>query len=878
MNITLVLIEESYDIINKIDKYLKDQFDLEVDYTVRLLNSFNYDDGYEINIDGVIVTAYYNIYGDNVRKIDDESDISQFADVIASYFIQPKVYFTDDLEIAKKWLNRLSDTFSYDTESTGLALRDIGQYTMHSFSIDILRSFVLIDTPEIQQLILNFLTTTDKKIVCHNLAFDIRPVYRITGKFFKNYEDTQLIAQAYMNHTGVQAYSLKKLAGGLYGDWATAKTTFDLYEDSSEYVNSNLKYSGKNPDILKYNLPLVYYAGIDTSATLFLWQKFSTIDPEWKSVPIEDILPIQEPRDHEESPRYFYENVMKPLVRTIVELLETPMPIDMKIVEEIKQEALAQREPAYEKLQEFPAVKEYMKNVKEQVLKEFLDPLREQKSKWAVKVYKHNIADRTILCNHITGESRDSWKVADLKLEITKYPEFQDIIDKTKGIEAYPIVIEAMKSHKTSNQGKLQHKLDNPFDYIDDKKLSINVNASVQMKGLYKSLGLESDVFTPKKEESFNKDVIAAIAKTTPEQQTREIIEQVLLIAETKNLLSQYIKAYEGSYENGFCHGSIKFPGTISYRVSSAKGKGDDLDKRGLPLVTLPGVTKRATVAKAGWVLIASDFANLEGYIGALLMKDPMKKKILVDNYDSHCLHSSYYFTKEVERIMGIPFVDTLEFNQKFNKMRKENKELDKLRSKSKGVSFGLVYGAYPKKVAQTLKEPLHVGQALFDRFHNDLYPASVKYKEEYILPTAKKKGKIHLGLGAYLASNKPDNDIRSLGNATIQFWSILTLLAINKINTRIEKAGYKGKISIYSTVHDSIMAHVVEDLEVVQWYNNNLIECMTEDFLVNQEVKLISNCDIGYSYDSLVEIPNNCSIERIEQVLKQLKEKECQK
>ena len=126
MNITLVLIEESYDIINKIDKYLKDQFDLEVDYTVRLLNSFNYDDGYEINIDGIIVTAYYNISGNQVRRIDDESDISQFADVIASYFIQPKVYFTDDLEIAKKWLNRLSDTFAYDTENTGLALRDIG--------------------------------------------------------------------------------------------------------------------------------------------------------------------------------------------------------------------------------------------------------------------------------------------------------------------------------------------------------------------------------------------------------------------------------------------------------------------------------------------------------------------------------------------------------------------------------------------------------------------------------------------------------------------------------------------------------------------------------------------------------------------------------
>ena len=105
-------------------------------------------------------------------------------------------------------------------------------------------------------------------------------------------------------------------------------------------------------------------------------------------------------------------------------------------------------------------------------------------------------------------------------------------------------------------------------------------------------------------------------------------------------------------------------------------------------MLTQPGATKKAVVAPEGFIIATSDFAGLETNIAANITHDPTKIRVLNDGYDSHCLHASYYFTKELEELMGEPFEDTLEFNQKFNAMRKEDKALDKLRSNSKGPSL----------------------------------------------------------------------------------------------------------------------------------------------------------------------------------------------
>ncbi|MCK5537563.1 MAG: hypothetical protein KAI79_12105, partial [Bacteroidales bacterium] len=203
----------------------------------------------------------------------------------------------------------------------------------------------------------------------------------------------------------------------------------------------------------------------------------------------------------------------------------------------------------------------------------------------------------------------------------------QQILNKEDSLKINPIVIEAMKTFIPINTQKRLDKIANPLDYIPEEQLQLNVNSSVQMRQLWKSLGLESDITTTAGEESFNKDVIKEIGKTTPNAETKDIINQVVAIANTKNLLSQYIPKYENSTVNGFVYQSIRFPGTLSYRVSGAMGKGTDEDshKRGISMVTQPGTTKKAIEAKEGKILMVSDFAGLETNIAANITHDPTK-------------------------------------------------------------------------------------------------------------------------------------------------------------------------------------------------------------------------------------------------------------
>ena len=554
----------------------------------------------------------------------------------------------------------------------------------------------------------------------------------------------------------------------------------------------------------------------------------------------------------------------------------------MDIVEEIKQEALAQKEPAFAKLQEFPAVKSYMEQVKQDLTDKFVEPLIQQKANWPTRVYKHTPADRTFVMNKLTGESRDSWKVVDVKQRIADgYRHevlMQAILDKSPTLPMNPTIINTMATHRTVNQMKLQAKLDNPEAYLDPKQLVINPNASVQMRGLWKSLGLESDVLTPKKEESFNKDVLESIVKTTSNETAKEVINQVLDITATKNLLSQYIPAYEHSSKDGFCYQSMKCPGTKSYRISGAVGKVDKsvisdepLSGFGASMVTQPGITKRAVVAPEGFLIATSDYAGLEGVIGACITHDPNKVAIFNDGLDLHCLNAAAFFKPEVEELLGRPVEETLEFNKFFNKFRKEHKAADKLRSAAKSPNYLLEYGGYPPKLSKDLQCDLSVAQGIFDTFHYKTFLGTTKYREEYVLPTVKQQGYLHLGLGARIYSNNPEKDIRTVTNAGYQFWSILTLLALHQILQKVKDAGYENDIFIYSTIHDSVTAYIRNDSVIIKWYNDNLIACMVPDFLHDQEVTLESNVDIGKSYDKCVELPNNCSIEHIVDVLNDL-------
>lgn len=58
------------------------------------------------------------------------------------------------------------------------------------------------------------------------------------------------------------------------------------------------------------------------------------------------------------------------------------------------------------------------------------------------------------------------------------------------------------------------------------------------------------------------------------------------------------------------------------------------------------------------------------------------------------------------------------------------------------------------------------ITEEIYNNYHQKAYPNIMKQVEEYILPTAKEKGRLHLGLGFYIKTDKPKKDVRTLNNA----------------------------------------------------------------------------------------------------------------
>jgi hypothetical protein len=200
------------------------------------------------------------------------------------------------------------------------------------------------------------------------------------------------------------------------------------------------------------------------------------------------------------------------------------------------------------------------------------------------------------------------------------------------------------------------------------------------------------------------------------------------------------------------------------------------------------------------------------------------------------------------------------------------NKELKAIRQKGKPATFGLSYGAFPPKVAASLKISLPAAEAIFNSYHNELYPGITKYREEYVLPTAQAEGRVHMGLGCYIKSDNPDKDIRTLNNGTCQFWSILTLLTINKMHHLIDKAGLQNKVKCISSIYDSIYYVVEDSPETIKWVNDNLVPIMIKDWMVDQTIKNEATAEIGLNWASMEQLANGASTQEITAVLKHIK------
>ena len=87
---------------------------------------------------------------------------------------------------------------------------------------------VVFTSPQIEKIVMKWLTTTKTMQIWHNLSYDGRLIHHRTGLLPINYEDTQILAKTIVNHVEIYKAKtgLKDLAGAKYGDWGISTDNF----------------------------------------------------------------------------------------------------------------------------------------------------------------------------------------------------------------------------------------------------------------------------------------------------------------------------------------------------------------------------------------------------------------------------------------------------------------------------------------------------------------------------------------------------------------------------------------------------------------------------------------------------------------------------
>lgn len=144
---------------------------------------------------------------------------------------------------------------------------------------------------------------------------------------------------------------------------------------------------------------------------------------------------------------------------------------------------------------------------------------------------------------------------------------------------------------------------------------------------------------------------------------------------------------------------------------------------------------------------------------------------------------------------------------------------------------------------------------------------------KQKVLEQATKNGRVHAGLGCYLNTFDPDKENRTDFNFMSQFWSIITILTINKMHTLIEQIGYTNDIQIVCSIYDSIYLVVKKDANIIKWLNDTIIPIITKDFITDIIVHNEAIGEIGFNWYDTISIPNNASIDCIEKSIEEAKE-----
>jgi len=352
--------------------------------------------------------------------------------------------------------------------------------------------------------------------------------------------------------------------------------------------------------------------------------------------------------------------------------------------------------------------------------------------------------------------------------------------------------------------------------------------------------------------------------------QQAKALKILIELADASKILGTFIKAFEnysindgnGNYN---LHGNFNLTGTKTGRMSS-----NSPNMQNLPSGSAYGkLIKGCFTAPHGWVMCGADSASLEDRISALTTRDPNKLKVYTDGYDGHCLRAYSYFQHAMSDI-----IDTV------TSINSIGSKYKKLRQRSKGPTFALTYGGTAYALVNQCGIPPDEAESIETAYH-ELYKVSddwVKAKLQQAASDGHVTGafglKLRTPILARTIANKSSTpkeaqaEGRTAGNMLGQSYCMLTGRAANEFMARVWESRYRYDIRPIAQIHDAIYLVVRDQVGIVKWVNNNLIECMEwQDLpeLQHDEVKLGAELELYYkTWADPINIKNGASKQEI--------------
>jgi len=355
------------------------------------------------------------------------------------------------------------------------------------------------------------------------------------------------------------------------------------------------------------------------------------------------------------------------------------------------------------------------------------------------------------------------------------------------------------------------------------------------------------------------------------EEGYKPLLQALIELAQIQKITSSFIPhllAADETEDGFYVHGSYKMTGTLSGRLSSSNPNMQNLpsnSKWGKPI-------KECFISTDKWVMVGADFSSLEERINTILTRDPNKESVYTQGYDGHSIRAYAYFHDHMPDINP----DSVE---SINSIQTKYKSL---RQKSKAPSFALQYqGTWKTLVDQGFPE--EEAKAIEERYHT-LYKVSDAWMKHRI-EQACKDGYVELAFGlrlrtpllkkSILESKKTTHmaqaEARTVGNAAGgQSYCMLTTRALAAVMKRVWSSKWRLDVKPCMTIHDALYFLLRNDIELLCWFNELLIEEMAWQELPeikHPQIRLTAELEVYPDWAHPIEIPNHATVEQLEEI-----------